>query len=261
MSEYIDPEKARDLPGLRLVLTAGVPGPWGEAAKSIFHVKKIDFARVRQDGGMPNDALVAWTGQANAPQAVLDDEPARSGWAEILFLAERLEPTPRLIPQDPRLRALCFGLCFEICGEDGLGWNRRIQLLHSMMSVPNADTAPELDVGRRLSKRYGYAPEHVETASRRVCQILDLFSAQLADQRSEGSEYLVGTELSAVDIYWSTFAAMLRPLPPELNPMSDMLRGAYGSSLTPENEARLDPALLAHRDRIYERHLELPLDF
>jgi hypothetical protein len=53
---------------------------------------------------------------------------------------------------------------------------------------------------------------------------------------------------------------MLQPLPADLNPMSDMLRGAYGS-LTPEIETLLDPALLAHRDRIYERHLELPLDF
>jgi len=260
MSEYIDPEKARNLPGLRLVLTAGVPGPWGEAAKSIFYVKKIDYTRVRQDGGMPNEALVAWTGQANAPQAVLDDEPPRSGWAEILFLAERLAPEPNLIPRDPQLRALCFGLCFEICGEDGLGWNRRIQLLHPMMSMPNADTAPELDAARRLSKRYGYGPEHVETANQRVCQILRLFSAQLADQQNAGSEYLVGTQLSAANIYWATFAAMLRPMPAELNPMPEMLRGAYGS-LTKEIEAELDPALLAHRDRIYERHLELPLDF
>ena len=29
MSIYLEPDEARDLPGLRLVLTAGVPGPWG----------------------------------------------------------------------------------------------------------------------------------------------------------------------------------------------------------------------------------------
>ena len=124
MTEYLDPEAARDLPGLRLVLTAGVPGPWGEAAKSIFHVKKIDYVPVRQDGGMANEALEAWTGQTNAPQAVLDDEPARSGWAAILLLAERLAPEPRLVPQDRRERALCFGLSHELCGEDGLAWKR-----------------------------------------------------------------------------------------------------------------------------------------
>ena len=42
----------KSLPGLRLVLTAGAPGaPWTEAAKGIFEVKKIPFARVAQRPG------------------------------------------------------------------------------------------------------------------------------------------------------------------------------------------------------------------
>ena len=32
---WIDVETARTAPGLRLVLSAGVPGPWGESAKGI----------------------------------------------------------------------------------------------------------------------------------------------------------------------------------------------------------------------------------
>lgn len=44
--EYLEPEIARNRSGLRLVLTAGVPGPWGEAAKSIFSLKGIDFLPV-----------------------------------------------------------------------------------------------------------------------------------------------------------------------------------------------------------------------
>ena len=260
MSDYVDPEAARDLPGLRLVLTAGVPGPWGEAAKSIFHVKKVDYVRVRQDGGLPNEALEAWTGQTNAPQAVLGDEPARSGWFEILLLAERLAPEPSLIPSDPRHRALCLGLSNELCGEDGLAWNRRLQLLQPMLSLPDADTHPALDVARNLGSRYGYSPEAVERADDRIEAILGLFAEQWATQRAEGRDYLIGEALSAVDIYWATFAAMLRPLPPELCPMSDMMRSAYGT-LTPRTEAAVDDALIAHRDRIYERHLELPLDF
>jgi glutathione S-transferase len=258
MSDYIDPDEARDLPGMRLVLTAGVPGPWGEAAKSIFYVKKIAYVRVRQDGGRPNEALEAWTGQSNAPQAVYGEEVPRSGWAEILLLAERLAPQPALIPADPHLRALCFGLSHEICGEDGLGWNRRIQLLHPMMSMADVETNPAVATARLLSKRYQYAPEHLDRANQRVCEILRLFSEQLAAQKKVGSEYLVGSSLSAIDIYWATFAAMLKPLPDELCPMPDMLRSAYGG-ITPEIEAAADPALLAHRDRIYEQHLELPL--
>jgi glutathione S-transferase len=260
MTEYLDPEVARDLPGLRLVLTAGVPGPWGEAAKSIFHVKKIEYVRVRQDGGMPNEALEAWTGQTNAPQAILDQEPARSGWTEILFLAERLAPEPSLLPSDPRDRALCFGLSHEICGEDGLGWNRRNQLLHPMMSVPDADTHPGLESVRRLAARYGYSREAAEKADTRVVQILQLFAEQLKSQHAAGSDYLIGSSLSAVDIYWATFAAMLEPLPHDLCPMSDVMRSAYGT-LMPRSKSALDAALIAHRDLIYERHLELPLVF
>ncbi len=261
MSDYLDPEAARDLPGLRLVLTTGVPGPWGEAAKSIFHVKKIDYIRVRQDGGMPNEALEAWTGQVNAPQAVLDDQPARSGWTEILLLAERMAPEPSLIPSDPRQRALCFGLSHEICSEDGLGWNRRLQLLAPLVSLPDSESNPALATGRLLASRYGYSgPEQLEAADTRICQILQLFSEQLAAQRRAGSDYLVGTSLSAVDIYWATFAAMLRPLPHELCPMPEMIRNSY-SGLTPRIESALDEALITHRDRIYELHLELPLIF
>ena len=70
-------------PGLKLVLAPGVPGPWSEGAKGLFHVKGIDYARVRQRPGEPNADLVAWTGHANAPQAILDDEPARTAWTEL----------------------------------------------------------------------------------------------------------------------------------------------------------------------------------
>lgn len=260
MSIYLDPKEARDLPGLRLVLTAGVPGPWGEAAKSIFHVKKIPYTRVRQEGGQPNEALVEWTGHANAPQAILDDEPARTGWAEILLLAERMQPEPALLPSDPHERALALGLCFELCGEDGLGWSRRLQLLAPLMQLPQDDPNPVLAIGRRLAERYGYSEARLAAARTRIVSILRLFSEQLAAQQAAGRDYLVGDALSAVDLYWSTFAAMLRPLPPELCPMPDSLRAQY-ASLEPEIEAALDPALLAHRDRIYRDHLELPLDF
>ena len=82
MVDYLDVEDAKDLAGLRLVLTAGVPGPWGEAAKGILHVKQIAYQPVRQDAGQPNDALRDWTGHDNAPLAIYAEEAARSGWAD-----------------------------------------------------------------------------------------------------------------------------------------------------------------------------------
>jgi len=51
-----------------------------------------------------------------------------------------------------------------------------------------------------------------------------------------------------VDLYWATFAAMLRPLPDALCPMPDMIRSAYGGT-TPEivliYPQLLDPVALA----------------
>lgn len=258
--EYLEPEVARTRRGLRLVLTAGVPGPWGEAAKSIFHLKRIEYLPVRQTAGESNPALIAWTGHANAPQAVLDDEPARTGWAEILLLAERLAPTPSLIPERPQDRALMFGLAFEICGEDGLGWHRRLQIMDTFLGQPGAESHPALETSRIIGRRYGYSREAAARSSRRVLEIVRLFSDQLAAQAKRGSEYLVGDRISAVDVYWSTFAAMLRPMPAELCPMPDAMRASY-AALPPEIASALDPALFAHRDRIYARHLVLPLEF
>jgi glutathione S-transferase len=258
--EYVEPEEARALPGLRLALTTGVPGPWSEAAKSIFHVKKVDFVPVRQTATEANEALVAWTGHRNAPQAMYNDEPPRIRWEEILMLAERLSSEPSLIPADERDRALMFGLSHEIASEDGLAWNRRHQLLAPMLSAPDAATNPALEGGRVLGSSYGWSVDAAERANERICQVLGLLSDQLASQKKAGREYLVGDALSALDIYWATFCALIRPLPAELNPMPEFLRAGYGG-ITPEAAAILDDDLIAHRDKIYERHLQLPLDF
>ncbi|MBJ19049.1 MAG: hypothetical protein GY910_00125 [bacterium] len=258
--DYVEPEEARALPGLRLALTTGVPGPWSEAAKSIFHVKKIEYVPVRQTAAEANEALVAWTGHRNAPQALYDDEPPRIGWEEILMLAERLSSEPSLIPSEPRDRALMFGLSHEIASEDGLAWNRRHQLLSPLLSVPDAATNPALAGSRVLGENYGWSSEAAARADERVRQVLALLSDQLAAQKEAGRDYLVGDSLSAVDVYWATFCALIRPLPPELNPMPEFLRAAY-AGLSQETAAGLDEALITHRDFIYEKHLELPLDF
>jgi hypothetical protein len=110
MADYAEVEDARDLPGLRLVLTAGVPGPWGEAAKGLFHVEKIRYVRVRQNEGLPNEALLEWTGHDNAPIAVYEHEKPRSVWTEIIWLAERLAPEPALAEAAPERAAAILRL-------------------------------------------------------------------------------------------------------------------------------------------------------
>jgi len=258
--EYLDVEQARSRSDLRLVLTAGVPGPWGEAAKGLFRVKQIPYVAVAQEGGGENAALREWTGYDNAPIVVYGDEPPRSVWTEIIFFAEHLVSEPVLIPADPADRAAMFGLCHEICGEDGLGWSRRLMMLHELLQIPAVADSPAGDPARRLGRRYGYSPEAAEAAPPRAAEILELLASRLRDQRDRGSRFFVGDALSALDVYWAAFAAIVRPLPAAQCPMPEFLRAQYDVK-DARVSAAVDPLLLEHRNFIYREFLQLPLDF
>lgn len=41
--------EARDLPGLRLISLNGLPSPWSQAARGIFHVKRLDYTIAHRD--------------------------------------------------------------------------------------------------------------------------------------------------------------------------------------------------------------------
>ena len=148
-SEYVDVEAARKARGLRLVLTRDVPGPWGESAKAIFGMKGLRFAAVAQEGGGENRELREWTGQSAAPVAIYENELPLSDSIDILFLAERLQPEPRLVPTDIDARATMFGIAREIIGRDGIGWNRRIMMLAPMLERAAAELEREAE--RRLT--------------------------------------------------------------------------------------------------------------
>lgn len=255
MAKFVDIDEGRALDGMRLVLTTGVPGPWSEAAKGILHVKRIPYVRVRQELGGANDALASWTGQTSAPVAAWNDERPRTTSLEILFLAERIAPNPPLLPDDADERARMLGYCHEIIGEQGFGWCRRLLLLHQAISL-SGDQTPETI--QRMAGKYGYGTEAVEAAPWRVIGILRMLAAQLDRQRLAGKPFLIGSRLSALDIYWATFAALLEPLPDAQCPMDAGLRYVY-TATGPVREA-LDPALLAHRDFVYREYLELPVD-
>jgi glutathione S-transferase len=242
--EYLEVAEAIERDGLRLVLTTDVPGPWGESAKGIFTVKSIDYVCVRQTAMTVDPLLVEWTGQSSAPVAIFGAERPRSGWAEILFLAERLAPDPRLIPEDPRERALMLGLCHEICGEHGLGWTRRLMLLAGMPA----------DEPESMPWKYGVSDSAaIECAAERTTDILSLLERQLADG---AGPYLMGESLCAVDIYWACFSNLVEPLAPEQSPMPDFIRAAYGSWT-----GGCAPSLIALRDRVFEQHLRLPQEY
>jgi len=253
MIEFVSVEEAKQRSGLRVVMVGMVPSPWGEAAKGILFHKKIPYVATRLSSEGP--AVKEWTGHDSAPIAVYQNEAPRTGWAEILLLAERLAPAPALIPANPEDRALLFGLSHEICGEDGLGWARRLSGVHLSLAGGGGFPRP---IAEYLGAKYGYRGDNGGAAGRRVVELLGLFARRLAQQNQRGSRYLIGDAFTAADIYLATFMALFAPLPNDLCPIPDAFRSAF-STMDDATRAALDPILLEHRDDIYEKHLDLPL--
>lgn len=251
--DYVDFEDAKAREGLRMVVVSGVPSPWGEAAKGILHVKQIPWVAVKLDQG--NAAMAEWTGERSGPVAIYEQEAPRGGWAEILLLAERLAPSPALLPADAGERALALGLSHEICGEMGLGWCGRNQGVHSSLAGGPGFPKP---IAEYLGQKYGYRAEDGDLYGRRVIDILGALVGRLHEQKAAGSPYYLGKTLTAVDIYSAAFMAMFKPLPPEQCPMPDAMRQAFESNDEATAKA-LEPILFEHRDFVYGEHLELPL--
>jgi len=251
--EFINLESARTSDGLRMTVVTGVPSPWGEAAKAIFHVKKIPWKAVALD--VRDAEMSAWTRDQSAPVAIYDDEAPRPHWSQILLLAERLAPTPSLLPSDPAKRAWVLGMSHEICGEGGLGWTRRLQGIHAGLAGGIGFPPP---AATYLAGKYGYRADESPRYSGRVAELLEMLAARLHAQRQDQSPYYLGTTLTAVDIYSATVMALFKPLPQEHCAMPPPLRRMF-SHLDETVTKALDPILLEHRDRIYNESLELPL--
>lgn len=271
-TQYVPIRVAKRLPGLRIVLGAfAVPGPWHEACKGIYHVKGLDYTPVRSSNEGASDALVGmggsqselieWTAQSSAPVVIWNDERPRSIWNDQLYLAERLSPAPPLIPAAPDERIRMFGLANELMGEGGLLYHKR----HFMTALPLAslpEDSPDRAFFTFLGAKYGYSEDNLARASVRIVEILGCLDAQLAAQHAAGSRYLVGGQLSALDIYWAASCGFLDPMPEERCPMATAFRQPhlYGS-VNDDIDRALSAALRAHRDFIYETHLQLPVVF
>jgi glutathione S-transferase len=254
MLKYRSVEEIIDHPGLRIVLVKGVPSPWGQAAKTIFEIKGLDYLAAPWLPGEPNEDIVAWGGEASAPIVAWAGEKPINRWIDILYLAERLAPKPGLLPTDATQRALMIGLSHEICGEMGIGWNRRLQLFAPAF----ASGSPPAGVSR-MGGKYGYNEGDAKAAGVRTAASLKALATQLRSQYARGVKYFVGDALSALDIYWTAFANLLDPLPEEHNPMSEGLRRGF-TATDPVVKAALDPLLLEHRSRIFREHFRDPME-
>src|SRR5450432_4299665 len=192
MIEFVALATAKDHKGVRIVVQGSAPSPWSEAAKGLFRLAQIPLVAVRQ---MARDKeLTAWAGVDNAPVVFHAREPARTTFAQITALVARLAPEV-VLPSDPIARADVMGTLEMIAGEDGLGWNGRLAMIHAGMTS-NGERGLPGPVGGYLAKRYGYTPEVAARLHARVTAQLGHLSKTL-----DGREYLGGTKPNALDVY------------------------------------------------------------
>jgi hypothetical protein len=152
---FVELEEARQASGLRLVIATNVPSPWSQAALGLFDMKGLDYLAVRYR--RTDEEIRRWTGARNVPAVLFDDEPPRTGWAEIVTLGERLGGRMSLVPEDDDRRVRMFGLSHEILGEGGLGWNVRLLVTHASLTTDGRTGWPK-PVAEYLAPRYGCAP-------------------------------------------------------------------------------------------------------
>ncbi len=251
---YITVEEAITRNGLRLVVVAGTPSPWGQAAKAMIEYKRLDYVAAAQIMGGANEALVAWAGVNSGPVVAWNDERPISRWDDILFLLERLAPQRPLVPEDIVDRVRLLGLAQEICGELGLGWNRRLSLFQPAMQSGNP---PEMVLN--MARKYRYNESDVATAEARQITSLTLLDAVLSEQRARGRRYFVGTTPTALDFYWAAFCNLFDILPPAQMAVDPGFRVML-ETLAPAVRAALSPLLIKHRDHMMQQYFKLPME-
>lgn len=251
--DVVDLQTALGAPGLRVLVTAGAPSPWSQAALAILHFKKVPFLLVRTRATDP--AFREWKGAVNLPAVLFNDDPVRTGWAEILALAERLAPEARLVPADATERVRVLGLSHELMSEGAMLWCARLLAIEAGLATEGREGFP-LQAARYLAPRYGSGTVPVQQLRDRAAEILSHLAAEL--ERSSGPCFC-GDTLSALDLYSAVAMNALVPLPDNLCPMAPPMRDAFewmGKQLA----GAIPPALLAHRDYVVSRHFDLPID-
>jgi hypothetical protein len=252
---FVELEEARQASGLRVVIATNVPSPWSQAALGAFDMKGLDYLAVRFRRG--DEEMRRWTGSRNAPVVLFDDEPPRTGWAEIVTLGERLGGRMSLVPGDDERRVRMFGLSHELLGEGGLGWNVRLLLTHAGLTTDGRAGWPK-PVAEYLAPRYGYAPARVPAARARAIGALRLLDAVLAESRGRGQAYFLVPSPTALDLHAAVTLGTIWPLPEAQCPMPAPLRHAF-DTLDREVKQAVSPALLEHRARMFSEHLVLPV--
>jgi glutathione S-transferase len=247
--KYVDINEAIKADGLRIVIVKAMPSAWGVAAKAMIDFKKLDYLCAYQIVMSDNPALLAWSGTNSAPVVAWNDEPPVNRWDDILLLLERLAPEPCLVPENPAERVDVFGIGHEICGERGFGWNRRLDFMR----------VPEGEEPGPFAQKYHYRHDEAAQANVRVIAFMNELAARLKRQKASGSDYLVGSAVTAADFYWAAFSNFVAIQPQEVCPINPSARPMFENTPA-EITAAIDPLLIEHRDRIMRDYYKLPLE-
>ena len=247
-------ESASMQKGTRVTFVPGVQAMFSEALKNLCYVKRVPLTRVlhpimgvdEKTGEDRQAKLFELTSQTSLPTMFHDDERPRNVWIEQLALAERIgtKDSPKLIPDNFEHRADMFGLCAIVLGEDGLTWNMRI-----LIDTP-------------LAQKYGYSEEASSSAPKKIAEVITLIDRRLEAQEKQGSRYLVGDTLTAVDIYWATMSMTILPVPLEIMPKTKQNQGMLmffaANSEIPEIANALTERIKDHQHYILTTYCETP---
>ena len=240
--------------GLRIVLVQGFPSPWGQAAKAMMEYKGLLYRVAPQLAGEDNAELLEWSGVNSGPVVAWDALAPINRWDDILFLLERLAPRKGLLPEPTKDKALCLGLSHIICGELGLGWNRRLSMFKPILESGEAPTGVQ-----NMADKYGYNSEDVCSADRRVCKTLEMLADILRKQKHGGSRFFIGEQVTAVDFYWTAFSNLCSIMSPEVCPLDDAIRPMF-ENVSAEVRSAIDPVLIEHRDFIMKEYFKVPME-
>ncbi len=165
-------------------------------------------------------------------------------------------------PWSEAIKGICFVkklpyalASFEVGGENAAlkQWSAQASSVHV-----GSERAGE-NLAEYLTPKYGYSAEKAEAVPGRIATILHALANLLQAQRQRQNHYFMGSRLTALDIYWAAFAALIDPLPNDLCPITEETRGLYRNPNSTV-QAAVNPILIEHRDFIYKEHLELPID-
>ena len=113
----------------------------------------------------------------------------------------------------------------------------------------------ERAIGQYLAKKYRHNTDSVEHST----QHCEAIVATFANLRAAGRDYLAGSNLTALDLAWAAFAALIQPLPEGLCPMKPLWRDLY-TWRPAMTSLHIVEELLSFRERIYRDCLPLPVD-